>query len=70
VIRFDIMSRTDRAQLAQEILAGLDGPAEADAGERWKAEIEHRAEEVLAGHAELEDADVVHARITARLRAP
>jgi putative addiction module component (TIGR02574 family) len=82
VVRFDIMSRDDtellasvlrlpqavRAQFAQEILASLDGSAEADVGELWQAEIERRAEEVFAGRAELEDADAVHARITARLR--
>lgn len=58
-----------RAQFAQEILASLDGPAETGVEERWQAEIEHRAEDVLAGRAELEDVDAVHARITANLRA-
>jgi putative addiction module component (TIGR02574 family) len=58
-----------RAQFAHEILASLDEPADADVDEHWQAEVERRADEVLAGHAELEDADVVHERLAARLRA-
>ena len=58
-----------RAQFAHEILASLDDPADTEVEERWQAEVERRADEVLAGHAELEDADVVHERLTARLRA-
>lgn len=58
-----------RAQFAHELLASLDDPADEDAGEAWRAEIERRAEEVLSGRAELEDADVVHERLASRLRA-
>jgi putative addiction module component (TIGR02574 family) len=58
-----------RAQFAHEILASLDAPAETDVEEHWQAEVERRADEVLAGRAELEDADVVHERLTAQLRA-
>ena len=58
-----------RAQFAHEILASLDDPADTEVEERWQAEVERRADEVLAGHAELEDVDVVHERLTARLRA-
>lgn len=58
-----------RAQFARELLASLDDPPEANVEDRWQAEIERRAEEVLAGRAELEDANVVHEQLTARLRA-
>lgn len=59
-----------RAQFASEILASLDdGQSDADAGERWGAEIERRVDDVLNGTAELIDADVVHADLTMRLRA-
>lgn len=58
-----------RAQFAHEILASLDDPMEADVEQHWQTEVERRADEVLAGHAELEDANVVHERLTARLRA-
>ncbi|MEO5726658.1 MAG: addiction module protein [Byssovorax sp.] len=58
-----------RAQFAHEILASLDDAADMGAQEHWQAEVERRADEVLAGHADLEDADVVHAQLTARLRA-
>jgi hypothetical protein len=57
-----------RAQFAHEILASLDDTAEAGAGERWLAEVARRADEVLAGTAEMEDADAVHEQLTARLR--
>jgi hypothetical protein len=58
-----------RAQFAHEILASLDDWAEPGAEEHWQAEVERRADEVLAGRADLEDADVVHEQLTARLRA-
>ncbi|WP_437563287.1 addiction module protein [Sorangium sp. So ce542] len=58
-----------RAQFAHEILASLDGPADTEVEEHWTAEIERRADEVLAGSAELEDADAVHEQLAARLGA-
>ncbi|WP_437909708.1 addiction module protein [Sorangium sp. So ce327] len=58
-----------RAQFAHEILASLDDPAETEVEGRWTAEIERRADEVLSGLAELEDADLVHEQLAARLAA-
>lgn len=58
-----------RAQFAHEILASLDDAAEAGAEEHWLAEVARRADDVLAGTAELEDADIVHEQLTATLRA-
>jgi hypothetical protein len=63
------LSPAIRVHFAHEILASLDGPADADAGEAWRAEIQRRAEEVLSGRAELEDASMVHEQLAARLRA-
>jgi len=57
-----------RAHFAHEILASLDDAEDADAAELWRAELERRADDVLAGRAELEDADVVHEQLNARLR--
>jgi len=57
-----------RAKFAHEILASLDESADMNSQDLWRAEIERRTEEVLAGTADLEDADVVHERLTARLR--
>jgi hypothetical protein len=52
---------------AEEGLSGDLGLS--DAEEHWQAEVERRAEEVLEGRAELEDADLVHERLISRLRA-
>jgi putative addiction module component (TIGR02574 family) len=39
----------DRADLAAELIASLDGPADSDVEAAWAAEIERRAARVLAG---------------------
>jgi putative addiction module component (TIGR02574 family) len=39
----------ERAQLAADLLATLDGPADADAHEAWTQEIRRRVDAVLAG---------------------
>ncbi|MEP7120083.1 MAG: addiction module protein [Byssovorax sp.] len=58
-----------RAELAHELLASLDTAADADVEDHWQAEVARRADDVLSGRAELEDADLVHEQLTARLRA-
>lgn len=52
-----------RAELASELLASLDGPADADADQAWDAEIERRIEAIEAGHVVLEPWDEVKRRI-------
>ncbi len=52
-----------RAELAAELLASLDGPADPDAGAAWQAEIEHRIEAIEAGTMSLEPWVVVKQRI-------
>jgi putative addiction module component (TIGR02574 family) len=43
-----------RAEVAAELLASLDGPAEPDAEAAWDAEIERRIEAIEAGTVRLE----------------
>lgn len=43
-----------RAEVAAELLASLDGPADVDAAAVWDAEIERRIEAIEAGTMRLE----------------
>ena len=52
-----------RAELAVELLASLDGPADADAEAEWAAEIERRVAAIESGTAVLEPWDEVRRRI-------
>lgn len=52
-----------RAALASELLASLDGPADADAEPAWAEEIARRIEAIEAGTVELEPWDEVRRRI-------
>jgi putative addiction module component (TIGR02574 family) len=52
-----------RAELAAELLASLDGPADSDADQAWDAEIERRIEAIEAGDILLEPWDEVKRRI-------
>ena len=53
----------DRAELAAEILASLDGPADPDAEAAWDAEIERRIAAIEAGAIRLEPWTEVRRRI-------
>jgi len=52
-----------RAELAAELLASLDGPAEPDAAAAWDAEIDRRIEAIEAGRVPLEPWNEVRRRI-------
>jgi hypothetical protein len=52
-----------RAELAAELLASLDGPADPDAETQWAAEIEQRVASIKAGTAILEPWSDVRRRI-------
>ena len=52
-----------RAELAAELLASLDGPADPDAERAWDAEIERRIAAIEAGTISLEPWDQVKRRI-------
>lgn len=52
-----------RAELAAELLASLDGPADPDAEAAWAVEIERRVAAIEAGTVKLEPWDNVKRRI-------
>jgi putative addiction module component (TIGR02574 family) len=52
-----------RADIAAELLASLDGPADPDAEAAWEAEIQRRVAAIEAGTAELEPWEDVKRRI-------
>jgi putative addiction module component (TIGR02574 family) len=59
-LRLDVKAR---AELAAELLASLDGPADPDAGTAWAAEIERRVSALDAGTEALESWDEAKRRI-------
>jgi putative addiction module component (TIGR02574 family) len=59
-LRLDVDAR---AELAAEILASLDGPADPGAEAAWAAEIERRIAAIESGTARLEPWDEVRRRI-------
>jgi len=52
-----------RAELAAELLASLDGPADSDAERAWNVEIDRRIEAIEAGTIPLEPWEHVKRRI-------
>jgi putative addiction module component (TIGR02574 family) len=59
-LRLDLNAR---AEVAAELLASLDGPADADAETAWAIEIERRVAAIEAGTVKLEPWDDVKRRI-------
>ena len=57
------LGEDERAELAAEILASLDGPADPDAELAWADEIRRRIASIESGAATLEPWDVVKRRI-------
>ena len=53
----------ERAELASELLASLDGPADSDAASAWNAEIKRRVATLESGSADLESWDDAKRRI-------
>lgn len=62
------LPEAERARLARELIASLDGEGEQGAAEAWVRELERRAREVAAGTAGLEDWETLRERILTRLR--
>jgi len=58
---------TERAALAHDLLASLDGPADVGATDAWEDEITHRLDDLQSGKSQTVDADEVLRRIDARL---
>src|SRR5262249_23400612 len=71
-VRGQALDRTaeERAEVALELVASLDGPRDADAEEAWVAEIERRARRVLSDPDGGEDWSVARAEIESKLRRP
>lgn len=63
------LSDYERAEIAQELIASLDGPPDHDVEQAWADEIARRLDEVDRGEAVLEDWETVRDRITAALHA-
>jgi putative addiction module component (TIGR02574 family) len=69
-IRQDALSLSlgDRAELARDLIASLDGPPDADAQLEWDKEICRRINKLRTGQATLLEPDEVLSRIRARLK--
>ena len=61
------LSEAERAKLARDLIASLDGPADDDVAEAWDIELCRRINEVESGKAQLLDVEDVLARIRARI---
>ena len=61
------LSEVERAKLARDLIASLDGPADDDVAEAWDIELCRRINEVEAGKAQLLDIEDVLARIRTRI---
>ena len=57
------LSESARAELAAELLASLDGPADTDAQQAWEAEIGRRIAAIESGGLTLESWDDVKQRV-------
>jgi putative addiction module component (TIGR02574 family) len=57
------LSESARAELAAELLASLDGPADSDAQQEWEAEIGRRIAAIESGAMPLEPWDDVKLRV-------
>ncbi len=57
----------ERAELAHNLVASLDGPADADAQHAWDKEILRRLAEIESGNADLIDREEFRRRVLARL---
>ena len=63
------LTASERAHVAAELLASVDGEADADAEAAWAAEIDRRVRQIEADGPKGNDWHTVHARIAARLRS-
>lgn len=62
------LSELERAELARDLVASLDGPADADANAAWDIEICRRINEIESGSATLLNPDDAIARARVRLK--
>jgi putative addiction module component (TIGR02574 family) len=64
------LPEAERAELAQNLIASLDGTADAGAQAAWDAEILHRLAEIDSGTADLIDREELRRRMRARMSRP
>ena len=62
------LSEPERAALARDLVASLDGPADEGVAEAWGREIRRRIQQIDLGEAELLDAKEVLSRARDRIR--
>jgi putative addiction module component (TIGR02574 family) len=62
------LPENERAALAHDLIASLDGPADTGAEQAWEAEITKRLDELEAGNARTVDAEEALRKIDDRLR--
>lgn len=62
------LSEHERAVLAKDLVASLDGPADEGVAEVWDREIRRRIQKIDSGEAELLDAKEVLTRARDRIR--
>ena len=61
------LPESERAELAHDLVASLDGPADAGAESAWDVEILRRLAEIDSGTAELIDREELRRRMRARM---
>lgn len=62
------LSESERAELAHELAASLDGDADAGAGDSWDAEILRRLDEVERGTAQFVSREEFKRRVRQQLK--
>jgi putative addiction module component (TIGR02574 family) len=62
------LPENERAALAHDLIASLDGPTDVGAHQAWEAEITKRFDELETGSGQTIDADEALRRIDDRLR--
>lgn len=62
------LSELERAELARDLVASLDGPADSDASTAWDIELCRRINEIESGKATLLEPDDVLAQVRTRLK--
>ena len=61
------LSETERADLAHNLVASLDGPTDSDVEKAWDAEILRRLSAIESGTANLMDREEIRRRMRARM---
>ena len=62
------LPENERAKLASDLVASLDGPVDPDAAKAWDVELCRRINEIELGDTELLDVDDMLARARSRIR--